>query len=107
MKTVTFYLWKLDASTDFMPALAGQVTVTGDRAEVAPTSEKRIHDLVEAFRSKPLALRTETTAGKGDSMKLKLGQIEVNPGHDDWGYALSEAIGREGGYSVTFTPEPA
>jgi len=107
MKTVTFYLWKLDASTDFMPQLAGQVTVTGDRTEVAPSSEPKIRDLVEAFRARPLPLRAESMEGSGAGMKLKLREVEVKPGQDDWGYALSEAIGREGGYSVTFTPEPA
>lgn len=107
MNTLTFYLWKLDASTDFMPQLAGQVTVEGDRADVAPSSDARIWDLVTALGKKPLPLRSETMEGQGAGMKLKLREVEVQPGEADWGYALSEAIGREGGYSVTFTPEPA
>ena len=107
MSDVTFYLWKLDASTDFMPQQAGQVTVRGDRVEVAPSSEPRIRDLVETFKGKALPLRSELMEGQGAGMKLKLRELEIRPGEQDWGYALSEAVGREGGYSVTFTPEPA
>ncbi len=107
MTSLTFYLWKLDASTDFMPELAGEVTVTGDRIEVSPSTAPPIRELVEAFRAKPLPLRSETMEGQGAGMKLKLREVVMKPGEQDWGYALSEAIAREGGYSVTFTPEPA
>ncbi len=107
MSNMTFYLWKLDASTDFMPEIAGQVSVEGDRIDVAPTSDPQVQALVETLRTKPsLPLRAETMEGQGAAMKLKLREIEVKPGESDWGFALSEAVGREGGYSVTFTPEP-
>lgn len=108
MNRITFYLWKLDADTDFMPELAGEVSVEGDRVEVAPNTSPPIRELVERLRTKPsLPLRTETMEGQGPGMKLKLREVELRPGEPDWGYALSEAVGREGGYSVTFTPEPA
>ncbi|MNK63260.1 hypothetical protein D3C87_824720 [compost metagenome] len=106
MNHVTFYLWKTDATTDFMPALAGQVTVEGDRIDIAPSTAPRIRELVDALRTQPLPLRSETMEGQGAGMKLKLREVMVKPGEADWGYALSEAIAREGGYSVTFTPEP-
>jgi len=107
MNHVTFYLWKTDATTDFMPALAGQVTVEGDRIDIAASTAPRIRELVDALRAQSLPLRAETMEGQGAGMKLKMREVMVKPGEPDWGYALSEAIGREGGYSVTFTPEPA
>lgn len=105
--TMTFYLWKMDASTDFMPALAGQVTVAGEKIEVAPTSDTKVKELAESMSLRPtLSLRTEAMQGQGEGMTLQMQQAEIRRGEQDWGYALSEAIAREGGYTVSFTPEP-
>jgi hypothetical protein len=107
MTNMTFYLWKLDASTGFMPAPAGQVTVEGDRIEVDPSSDAKVRDLAETLGSRPsLPLRAEAMQGQGEGMTLQMRQLEVGRGETDWGYALSEAIAREGGYTVSFTPEP-
>ena len=106
MPNVTFYLWKTDVETDFMPALAGQVSVEGERVVFSDATAPRIRELVEGLRNQALPLRSETMEGQGAGMKLKLREVMVKPGDADWGYALSEAIAREGGYSVTFTPEP-
>lgn len=105
--TITFYLWKMDVSTDFMPALAGQVTVEGDRLAVEPSSDAKVKELAESLSQRPsLSLRTEAMQGQGAGMTLQMQEAEVGRGEPDWGYALSEAIAREGGYSVSFTPEP-
>lgn len=107
MSDVTFYLWRLDASTDFMPKRAGQVVVKGTRAEVAPTSEPRIRELVEALATRDtLSLTMESMDARSGAPKIKHLEATVKPGEQNWAYALSEAVGREGGYSVTFTPDP-
>lgn len=103
----TFYLWKADASTDFMPVLAGQVTVEGSQATVLRGAAPQLHELVGALSARPsLPLSVETMGRPGAAMALTLQEVEVARGDSNWGHALSEAIAREGHYTVSFTPEP-
>ena len=104
---MTFYLWKADASSDFMPVLAGQVTVEGSKATVQDGAVPQLHELVGVLSARPsLPLTVETMGRPGATMALTLQEVEVARGDANWGHALSEALAREGHYTVSFTPEP-
>lgn len=103
----TFYLWKMDASTSYQPKLRGQVTLDGGAIRVEASEDPELERLVQEVGSRPaLPFKGETMVGEGDDRRMVLQQVEVHPGEPQYGIALSQAVGRAGRYSISFTPEP-
>ncbi len=86
-----------------MPVPAGRISLEGKRLDIDPSSDSKVRELAEVLDSRPaLPLRTEAMRDQ----VLQIQSIEIQRGEPNWGYALSEAIAREGGYTVSFTPNP-
>lgn len=102
-----FYMWKMDDSTGQEPVKLGGLRVRGRKLEWLELAPPELIQLVEGLRARPtLPLRFETTSGAGPTLKRVVTELEVTPSDPRYGCALSDAVGREGGYYITYDPYP-
>ena len=102
-----FYLWKMDAATGHEPVKQGGVRIRGRKLEWLEKGPPEVVSFVEGLRARAsLPLRFETTEGVGPTLKRVVTELEVTPGDPRYACALSDAVGREGGYHITYDPYP-
>ncbi|GEM_PF-2095770 len=107
LEAFTFYLWKMDASTGYMPKLRGKVTLEGTAIRVDASDDPHLEAVVHEVSARPdLPFKGESMEGEEGDRRLVMHQEMVRPGQPQYGLALSQAICRAGQYTVSFTPEP-
>lgn len=97
---MTFYVWQ--EPTESGDRRVTEVNLKGGRVEIQGHRDPEVEALIRGIASRPsLPFLTEYV----DATKRRLvDRVNVHPGEINYEFALTQAIQREGGYLLSFTP---